>query len=588
VDGVTTVDPTSDAAPASGRSTVATRLTWVLLFVVPLVVLLVGAWRYRWLSDDGFINLRVVKQIEAGHGPVFNRGERVEAATSPLWIAVLTVADVILPFRLEWIAVIAGIVSTIAGIGLVLWGAWRLLPTRTRTASAIVIPTGIWALVAFAPTWKFASSGLENGLFTLWFGATFALLVRWVRDARSLPSWWIAVLIGLGPLVRPDLAIFSVCLVLAVLVAASASWPRRLAFVGVALIVPVLFEIFRMGYYDALVPNTAIAKEAGRSWWSHGWTYVRDSGASYWLWIPLVALALGGYVPLLRAFATERNRRAIALVAACAAAGMLHVVYVARVGGDFMHARMVLPGLTAFVAPVAVSAIERSIVRMAMPVVVIVWALISIAFLRSSADAPITFIGLPRNAVTLKDYGWQPGGPLRAWYTGPGVYFGTKKIDQPEHAGLPPSVVASYGVGIDSYALGPNVYVLDMLGLGDSLTAHLKLAHRGSAPGHEKPLPTPWVAARMLAPGAHLKTKDFALPPFFLARPLDDPTGTFEQRVQAARTALACGRLRELLARTDEHLTLGRFFANIGHSFGDTQLRISPEPADAVRQFCTS
>jgi arabinofuranosyltransferase len=581
-----TAENSRDEAPASGRSTTATRLTWILLFVVPLVVLLVGAWRYRWMSDDGFINLRVVKQIEAGHGPVFNRGERVEASTSPLWVAVLTVADVLLPLRLEWIAVIAGIACTLAGIGLVAWGAWRLLPART-SASAVVIPTGIWAVVAFAPTWKFASSGLENGLFTLWFGAAFAVLVRWVRNARPLPSWWVAVLIGLGPLIRPDLAIFSVCLVLAVVITASVSWPRRIAFVGVALIVPVLFEIFRMGYYDSLVPNTALAKEASRSWWSHGWTYVRDSGAAYWLWIPLVALLLGGYLPLVRAFATDRNRRAIALVVACAAAGMLHVVYVARVGGDFMHARMVLPGLTAFVAPVAVSAIERSIARMAMPAVVIVWALISIGFLRSKQDAPITFIGTPRNAVTVADYGWQPGGPNRAWFTGPGVYFGTKKIDQPEHAGLPSTVVASYGVGIDSYALGPNVFVLDMLGLGDSFTAHLKLAQRGTAPGHEKPLPAPWVGARLFDPHAQLNAGDFALPRYFIARPLDHPTGTFDQRVQAARTALACGRLRELLARVDKPLTVGGFFANVGHSFGDTRLRIAPEPIDAERQFCS-
>jgi arabinofuranosyltransferase len=588
VDTVTTVDPQADDSSARAPSATAARLTWVLLFVVPLVVLLVGAWRYRWMSDDGFINLRVVRQIEAGHGPVFNRGERVEASTSPLWVAVLTLADVLLPLRLEWIAVVGGIAATLAGIGFVLWGAWHLLPERTLRASTVVIPTGIWALVAFVPTWKFASSGLENGLFTLWFGVTFALLVRWVHGQRVLPSAWVALLIGLAPLIRPDLAIFFVCLVLAVVVAASTSWPRRLAFVGVALIVPVLFEIFRMGYYDSLVPNTALAKEASRSWWSHGWPYVRDSGASYWLWIPLVALVLGGYLPLVRAFAHDRNRRAVALIIACAAAGMLHVVYVARVGGDFMHARMVLPGLTAFVAPVAVSAVERSVVRMAMPTVVIVWALISIGFLRSKEDGPIAFFGTPRNAVTVEDFGWQRGGPGRAWFTGPGVYYGTEKIDQPKHAGLPSSVVASYGVGIDSYALGPNVYVLDMLGLGDSLTAHLKLGRRGTAPGHEKPLPAPWAAARILDPSAQLNAQQFGLPPWFVARPLDHPTGTFAQRVEAARTALACGRLRELLARVDEPLTVGRFFTNIAHSFGDTQLRIAPEPIDAVHQFCKS
>ena len=43
----------------------------------------------RWISDDGLIFLRTVRQILAGNGPVFNVGERVEANTSTLWTVVL-------------------------------------------------------------------------------------------------------------------------------------------------------------------------------------------------------------------------------------------------------------------------------------------------------------------------------------------------------------------------------------------------------------------------------------------------------------------------------------------------------------------
>ena len=34
---------------------------------------------------------------------MFNPGERVEIFTSPLWLSVLTVADVVAPVRLEWL-----------------------------------------------------------------------------------------------------------------------------------------------------------------------------------------------------------------------------------------------------------------------------------------------------------------------------------------------------------------------------------------------------------------------------------------------------------------------------------------------------
>jgi len=49
-------------------------------------------WRQRWIADDGLIEARVVRQILAGHGPVFNPGERVEANTSALWTWLLAAA----------------------------------------------------------------------------------------------------------------------------------------------------------------------------------------------------------------------------------------------------------------------------------------------------------------------------------------------------------------------------------------------------------------------------------------------------------------------------------------------------------------
>ena len=102
------------------------RLIKVGLLAVPLVVLALGAWNYRWMHDDGFINLRVISQIKAGNGPVFNAGERVEAFTSPLWLATLLVADVLTPIRLEWIAVLGGIALSLVGIALALMGSIRL------------------------------------------------------------------------------------------------------------------------------------------------------------------------------------------------------------------------------------------------------------------------------------------------------------------------------------------------------------------------------------------------------------------------------------------------------------------------------
>src|SRR5262245_54049194 len=122
------------AGPAASTTRLRPDARWLLaaaIVAVPIVLLALGAWNYRWMSDDGFINLRIVKQIEAGHGPVFNAGERVEASTSPLWVGALLVADVLTPLRLEWIAVLGGLALTLVGLSLAIAGSMRLQPVKS-------------------------------------------------------------------------------------------------------------------------------------------------------------------------------------------------------------------------------------------------------------------------------------------------------------------------------------------------------------------------------------------------------------------------------------------------------------------------
>src|SRR5919201_6464144 len=85
------------------------RTATLVAVMVPMIVILIMGWQHRWIADDGFINFRYVDQIRHGNGPVFNAGERVEAFTSPLWLALLVGLDLVLPLRLEWIAVVSGL-----------------------------------------------------------------------------------------------------------------------------------------------------------------------------------------------------------------------------------------------------------------------------------------------------------------------------------------------------------------------------------------------------------------------------------------------------------------------------------------------
>ena len=79
-----------DAADRTDRAALARAIRLGVL-LGPAILVGVGGWIHRWTDEDAFINFRIVDQLFAGHGPVFNAGERVETYTSAAWLAVLSV-----------------------------------------------------------------------------------------------------------------------------------------------------------------------------------------------------------------------------------------------------------------------------------------------------------------------------------------------------------------------------------------------------------------------------------------------------------------------------------------------------------------
>ena len=435
--------------------------------------------------------------------------------------------------------------------------------------------------------WRFASSGLESGLTFAWLGACLLLLATWSRGAAglSIPA---AVVLGLGPLIRPEFLILSVGFVGVVLAAqwSGDNWRRRVGLVAAAFALLVAYEIFRMGYYASLVPNPALAKEATHSYWSAGWSYFKATFIdTYALWVPVVLLAVTAYVPLVRRYHHDVQRRALLVMAVFVGGGIVDAVYIVRVGGDFMHARLLLPALFLVLAPVAAIPMTT---RLLGALLVTPWALVALVGLRSVDDLPRAFGPATTNAITVQDFGLGPGQAGRAWFKGPGVYYYQGRL--PGVPSGPKTALATYGVGVASYAFGPNTYVLDLFGLGDAFTSHLQLTHRGVI-AHEKPLPYPWIVARLLRPGPQvqqLNNSDFSGPfKFFGWRAIDDPRGeSFDQRVADARRALACPRIQTFFHTYEGPLGLSQFVDNLGNTFTNYGFRIPPEPRDALASLC--
>ncbi len=366
-----------------------------LLCIVPVALLVVMAWQRRWVGDDAFVNFRVVKQLEAGHGPVFNVGQRVEATTSPLWLMMLFVADLVAPLPLEWISVLLGMSLAVSGLVLAQRGAWLALAHTDR--NRLIVPFGGLIVAALPPMWDFSTSGLETGLCFAWLGACFwALAGRYDRQrsdpaaARARPPTWLCILIGLGPLVRPDFAVYSAAFIVAMLVIdPGESWADRGRALIAVFAVPVASELFRMGYYAALVPNTALTKESGRANWHQGWKYLWNYDHPYRLWFPVLVVALVIGVES-RLALRAKDRCWFALAGAPVIGALAHAIWVVRVGGDFMHARFLLPATFAVLLPVSVLPMRGW--RWVPTAPIIAWAIICALSFRVAFQLPFTIV----------------------------------------------------------------------------------------------------------------------------------------------------------------------------------------------------
>ncbi|CAL9577051.1 Terminal beta-(1-_2)-arabinofuranosyltransferase [Streptomyces sp. enrichment culture] len=561
------------------------------LVAVPTAALFVLGYRRRWICDDGLIYLRPVRQILAGNGPVFNVGERAESSTGTLWQWLLALATWVTGEDPAFLAVGLGLVLSTAGF------AFALLATcRLHRRAGLLLPAGVFVLLAVPPFWSYMTSGLESGLGTFWTGLSWWLLTRTRRGQEARLTCTAAFVFGLGPLVRPDLAVVTACFL------AALWWVLRPARRGTAAMlasagaVPLAYEVFRAGYYGVLVPLPAIAKEASASDWSRGAGYVQETLGPYWLW-PVVPVLGALAVLLVRRTRREQREHApgrvsLAVLLAPLAAGLLLAGYVVRVGGDYMHARMILPALVLLLLPVLVVPATR--VTGVAGVLLVVWLCAAVSPLRTPFDVrstPGSFNVRSSDVESLGDHN-----PVRTatWVDNwPALPEGRAMLARAERAPVPTLlyfdagrrlhatpmradspyqvVIVGRHLGVTGAAAPLDAYVNDAWGLASPIGAHLAL-ERWSWPGHEKFLRNHWVFAEWAAKRP---------PQRDLLR-----AGAPREAVEAARAALGCGDLAELRESVRAPLTAERFWRNLTGAVERTRFRFARWPAAAQQALC--
>ena len=648
---------------------------WSGLAVV-VAIFFAGAWQRRWIADDGLIVLRTVRNLVAGNGPVFNAGERVESNTSTLWTYLIYGTHEVVGYRLELVSLGLALTLSMLAVACAMLGA-RVMYRGTRRAPAggpmLLLPFGVLVYVMLPPARDFASSGLETGLVICWIGVMWLGLQLWARSPHregrfGLPAPGtaaIAFIAGLGPLVRPEMAL-AAAVFLAMMAASRQSWRHLGWLVVIAGTVPVVYQLWRMSYYALPYPLTAVAKDAGGAKWDKGAEYLWDLLAPYVLLLPLVAVLVAGLValwartaprrtagassgpPLLRlgirslhrgsesgpAVADSgsgegdddeggrllrlrgRVRSTPVVTVAFLVVALVMLLYVTRVGGDFMHGRVLLPSLFLILLPVAVvplpvgparGSADASVRRVAVPVtaaawlVVIGWAVtvqvvedpfreepesITSAGIvderqfyiqRTGHRHPLLaddYLDFPRMRALVRDVSRNETGAVFLPVPGFQDRWDVVAYDHPM-PGLAPfelpedpvKTVVFLNLGMTSMNLPLDVGVYDTVGLASPLAAHTDRMEDGRI-GHDKFLPYDWVLAQRQV----------------IENPVNFPRWIDVNWVNQAEVALECPATQALIESYAAPLTPERRWSNLVNAFSFAEYRINRIPAYEVQR----
>jgi hypothetical protein len=435
---------------------------WVALAAVLLSWRTVAFRSPDLLLDDAFISFRYAANLVAGHGLVFNPGERVEGYTNFLW-TVLLAACRWLGLDIPAMSVGLAFVFTLGTLVLLLALARQLL----AGAPGWIVAAPALLFGVSAATTRYVHSGMETALFV--FLITLGLFLAVDRRRRPFAT---GVAFAFATMTRPEGALYFGLVFVAALLArpepGSPGARRRLdtaaALAGGFLIFYTPYFLWRFSYYGYLLPNTFYVKVAGSG--SHlatrGLSHLRAIVRIASLEAPLL-LALGA----LPAVGRDRRWRLLGAVV------LATLIYFVAIGGDFLFffgPRFLMPALPALLLLDAEALRALAVSPARRPYRALLGAAVLAALLVNAAwlSWPARFDQL--RDVSLLNRSWTEVGRWLRRNSPPG------------------SLVAVGAAGRIPYY--SQLRALDILGLTDLHIAHLDVPLGDGFPGHEKSDPS--------------------------------------------------------------------------------------------------
>jgi len=430
------------------------RRAWGALIAAYAITLL----RTAWLSDDAFLSFRCADNWIHGYGLRWNVDERVQVFTNPLWT--FLIAGLFAITREIWATalIFSGVVSIGVAVLFIAWSGW--------TWAGLA---GLTVLLVSRAFIDFSTSGLENPLLHFLLVAFLWTLRSAATSTRVRRPFLAAALLATT---RDD----ALLLTLPALAYLLRGRPRRAALRDAlqGFSPYLLWKLIALVYFGFPAPNTAYAKLAA----GVSWTELVPQGLHYFVnslqWDPVTLIAIG--VGLVCGF-----RARTGWMRAAAAGIVLYLLYIVRIGGDFMSGRFFAAPLVVAMA-LAVDALRDLRPRRAMAAAVVL-LVYGVLFPRSPLRT-----GKDYRKTILREYLTDARGVTdeRAHYhqfSNPLCRVARQRMPSYKGVewGLEQRVNGVTGVqrvlvvGMRGFYAGPKLHLIEGYGLEDPLLARLRM-----------------------------------------------------------------------------------------------------------------